>query len=328
MDISLVDVAKTFGPNQVLSGIELTFHAGEITALLGPSGSGKTTLLNIIAGLVPATSGRVLVGARDVTALPVEARSVGYVFQAHALFPHLTVGGNVEFPLRVRGVSRRARRERAFEVLDMVELAGLAGRPIATLSGGQRQRVAIARALAADPAILLLDEPLSALDPDLRGRIRLELRGLLDRLNIPTVLVTHDRDDAFVLSNRIVLLQGGRIIQDGTPEEVYRQPVDEDAARLLGAANRVLIQGRYRLCRPEDLVIAGEDEPAHLTITVDRVHFLGAHRRVVGRSEGGEAIVTDLPGQLRCLAGSTLRLRLRDLDEPAEPRRLQAMSHG
>ena len=312
MKISLVDVGKTFGKTPVLSGIDLTFEAGEVTALLGPSGSGKTTVLNIIAGLVDASSGRVLVGSQDVTDLPVEVRSVGYVFQSHALFPHLTVAGNVEFPLRVRGLDRRARRARAMEVLDMVELAALADRPISTLSGGQRQRVAIARSLAADPTILLLDEPLSALDPDLRGRIRVELRGLLDRLNIPTVLVTHDRDDAFVLADRIVLLQGGRIVQDGTPEEVYSRPVNEDAARLLGAANRIRIGDGHRLCRPEDLVVTDDDSSAHVTIKIDRVQFLGAHRRAIGRCERGEPIVVDLPRERRCLAGSTLRLRLRN----------------
>jgi ABC-type Fe3+/spermidine/putrescine transport system ATPase subunit len=314
MDISLMAISKCFGSHTVLEKVDLRFRAGETTALLGPSGSGKTTVLNIIAGLVPATEGRVLVGERDVTGLPVEARQVGYVFQAHALFPHLTVSGNVEFPLRVRGMGRRERRRRAAAVIEMVELSGLENRSIDTLSGGQRQRVAIARALAAEPAILLLDEPLSALDPDLRARIRLELRILLDRIKVPTVLVTHDRDDAFVLADRIVLLQRGAVVQDGSPEEVYRHPVNEDAARLLGATNRIPTPEGCRLVRPEELTIAEDDEAALLTITVERVHFLGAHWRVTGRDEDGTDIVADLPRLRRCSSGSVLRLRLRDQD--------------
>ncbi|MGZ5906770.1 MAG: ABC transporter ATP-binding protein [Reyranella sp.] len=172
MDITLRGITKNFAQSAVLRGIDFVFPSGTVTVLLGPSGSGKTTLLNIVAGLVPASGGRVLFGGKDVTAVPAEARRIGYVFQNHALFPHLTVSGNVEFPLRVRGVPRGERRQRARDALAIVEMAGFAERDIATLSGGQRQRVAIARALVANPDVLLLDEPLSALDPQLRERIR------------------------------------------------------------------------------------------------------------------------------------------------------------
>lgn len=319
MDIKLVNVSKSFGPNQVLNSTNLVFRAGEVTSLLGPSGSGKTTLLNIIAGLTQPSSGSVFIGERDVTSLPVEARSIGYVFQAHALFPHLSVASNVEFSLRVRGVSKGQRRLRALELLKLVDLVGFEDRSIHTLSGGQRQRVAIARALATDPTVLLLDEPLSALDPELRSRLRLELKALLDRLGLPTVLVTHDRDDAFVLSHRIALLHGGEVVQQGTPEEVYRNPVSENAARLLGPAIRLPGSAKAGFCRPEDLILAAKGEPALIEMTVESATFHGAHWRVSGHADG-QPILADLLGVSGPERGSKVPLKLR-------PRLVEAPSH-
>ena len=234
MDVSLRGVMKSYQGTVVVRGVDLALRSGEVTALLGPSGSGKTTLLNIIAGLVEPSGGRVMFGACDVTAVPAEQRRVGYVFQGHALFPHLTVSGNVEFPLRVRGTKKSERRERALEALRMVELESLAARPITTLSGGQRQRVALARALVAEPDVLLFDEPLSALDPALRGRIRNELRQLLEPLSVPVVLVTHDQEDAFVLADQIAVLLAGVVAQVGTPEEIYQHPVSDEVAQFVG----------------------------------------------------------------------------------------------
>lgn len=328
MDITLTGIAKSFGGTRVIGNIDLRFRAGEVTALLGPSGSGKTTLLNIIAGLTLPTTGSVRFGDRDVTKVPIEARDVGYVFQAHALFPHLSVAGNVEFGLRVRGMARRPRRRRAEEILALVDMSGFEDRSPDTLSGGQRQRVAIARALASDPAILLLDEPLSALDPHLRARIREELRGLLERLGIATVLVTHDRDDAFVLAERLVLLQQGAVVQQGRPEDVYRSPVDEDAARLLGPVNHIAGSGDPHLCRPEDLVVARDNEPAIVAVTVDQVHFLGAHWRVTGRAENGRPVVADLSDPQGCRPGSRLRLRLRGQEGVAARKRVAGCRNG
>ncbi|ARP93509.1 ABC transporter ATP-binding protein [Bordetella genomosp. 13] len=309
MNVELCGITKRYGSTTVLTETNLVFRAGEITSLLGPSGSGKTTLLNIIAGLVEPSSGVVRVGEDDVTGLPAELRRVGYVFQSHALFPHLDVAGNIGFALRVRGAPRHRIRARVDELLTLIELEAFGRRPVATLSGGQRQRVAIARALAADPAILLLDEPLSALDPDLRARLRQELKALLDRLRIPTVLVTHDRDDAFALSQRVVLLHGGAIIQEGTPEAVYRQPVSEIAARLLGPANRLPSGNGF--CRPEDLELASNHEPADFDMAIDQTFFLGAHWRIQGRGGDGATVVADLPNHYGLGAGQTVRLRLR-----------------
>lgn len=230
MQVEVVEVRKTFGQNQVLKGITTAFRAGRVTALLGPSGSGKTTLLNIIAGLLEPTAGQVLFGGNDVTLLAAEKRRVGLVFQNHALFPHLSAFGNVEFGLKVRGIKPSERRERVMAALRMVELEQLADSRVATLSGGQRQRIALARALVIEPEILLLDEPLSALDVELRKRIREELRSLLAPLRVPTVLVTHDRDDAFVMADDVVLMLDGEIVQQGSPEDMYRRPASAKAA--------------------------------------------------------------------------------------------------
>jgi ABC-type Fe3+/spermidine/putrescine transport system ATPase subunit len=312
MDITLQGICKSFGANEVLRDIDVVFRSGTVTALLGPSGSGKTTLLNIVAGLVPVSAGRVLFGADDVTSLAAEARRIGYVFQNHALFPHLTVAGNVEFPLRVRGIATPERRRRALDALAIVELDHLAGRNVTTLSGGQRQRVALARALVADPDILLLDEPLSALDPQLRDRIRDELNTLLEPLPVPVVLVTHDQHDAFVLADQVVLLQAGQIAQAGTSEDIYLRPHNDLVARFVGVANYVTdASGQRLLFRPEDVEPVGPYDAADLVLQVDRVQFLGDRQRLVGRAPDGEPMAVDVDKHGRYAPGITLRLRLR-----------------
>ncbi len=313
-DVSLEGISKAYGPTQVLAQTDLTFRAGEVTSLLGSSGSGKTTLLNILAGLAAPTTGRVKAGQDDITDLPTEKRRVGYVFQTHALFPHLDVQGNIGFALKVRGVPRVQTAQRVADLLALVNMSGFAARRIDTLSGGQRQRVAIARALAAEPRILLLDEPLSALDPELRGKIRQELRELLDRLRIPTVLVTHDRDDSFVLSHRVLLLQNGRIVQDGTPQEVYRHPVDEVSAKLLGPVNLLPATSPRRFCRPEELEMAVAGEPALYSVKVERTCFLGGHWRISGATAEGLAIEADVVEGAHVQPDSWIRLRWRHPD--------------
>jgi ABC-type Fe3+/spermidine/putrescine transport system ATPase subunit len=312
MDVRLQDVTKCFGDTPLLGKTNLLFKSGAVTALLGPSGSGKTTLLNIIAGLVAPSSGTVIFGKRDVTNEPAETRQVGYVFQNHALFPHLSVAGNVEFPLRVRGMGRSERRTRARDALKMVEIAALAEQSVVTLSGGQRQRVALARALVAEPDVLLLDEPLSALDPALRRRIREELRSLLEPLPVPVVLVTHDQEDAFVLADEIIVLLEGRIAQNGSPQEVYLQPATEEVARFVGPANYLPDQsGVVRMVRPEDFQPVGHDQAADVTIRVERVQFLGDRWRLLGRDSEGRAIVSDVDKWHDVASGSLIRLRIR-----------------
>lgn len=326
-NVLLKGISKTYGRTPVLEKTDLAFRAGEITSLLGASGSGKTTLLNILAGLATPTTGRVLVGSTDITDLPSERRGVGYVFQSHALFPHMNVEGNIAFALRVRGVSRSDKGRRVAQLLSLIDMADFRTRMIDTLSGGQRQRVAIARALAAEPSILLLDEPLSALDPDLRARIRLELRTLLNRLHIPTVLVTHDRDDSFVLSHRVLLLQAGRIVQDGTPEHVYRHPFDELSAKLLGPVNPLPPGSARNFCRPEELAIANAKEDALFTIKVERICFLGAHWRISGMTAEGQSIDADVADGMDVVPDTWLRLRWRNI-VAGRASALRVVGHG
>jgi len=223
-----------YGSVVALERADLTVHGGELVALLGPSGSGKSTLLAAIAGMLEPTGGTVTLGGRDLLALPAERRGLGMVFQDYALWPHMRVEGNVRFPLARRGVPRAQARERAQRSLERVGLAGFERRRPSELSGGQQQRVALARAIVAEPELLLLDEPLSALDPDTRAGVRSELATLLRDLGMTTVLVTHDRDDAFELADRVAVLLDGRVAQVGTPETVFERPASLGVARFLG----------------------------------------------------------------------------------------------
>jgi ABC-type Fe3+/spermidine/putrescine transport system ATPase subunit len=237
-------VAKRFGTTPVLRGLSLEVAEGEVVALLGPSGSGKTTLLRLLAGFEEADSGSIRLGGNDVTRVPPARRGVGMVFQHYALFPHLDVLGNVAFGLYGRGLDRERTLLRVAEVLALVDLAGYQTRPVAALSGGQQQRVALARALAPAPRLLLLDEPLSNLDPALRERTRRAMQEVLRRLSITTVLVTHEQEEAFDLAQRVAVLWGGELQQVGSPEELYERPGNRTVAGFVGRAN--LLPGRLR----------------------------------------------------------------------------------
>src|SRR2546423_923209 len=260
--ISLRRVAKTFANGtRALKPLDLEIAAGETLVLLGPSGCGKTTLLRIIAGLeTPDAGGRVLFGETDVTPEPIETRNVGMVFQSYALFPNMTVAENIGYGLRVRDMPGPEREQREREMLALVDLAALASRRIDQLSGGQRQRVALARALAIRPRVLLLDEPLTALDAKLREQLRVDIDQLLRRLAITTVYVTHDQAEAMALGDRIVVMEKGRIAQAGTPQEIYHHPATAFVADFIGTMNRLVRDGREVMFRPEDarIVRAGE----------------------------------------------------------------------
>ncbi|HET6518712.1 MAG TPA: ABC transporter ATP-binding protein [Geminicoccaceae bacterium] len=235
--IDLVGVTKRYGGTAAVDDVSLHVGQGELVTILGPSGSGKTTLLTMIAGLTEPTSGRILLGGRDVTWLPAAKRKVGLVFQSYALFPHMSVFDNVAFPLSVRGVARREVEARVREALRLVRLGGFERRRPSQLSGGQQQRVALARAFVFGPEILLLDEPLGALDRKLREEVQVELRQLQRSLGITTVLVTHDQEEALSLSDRILVLDQGRVQQVATPEEAYLRPSNRFVADFLGMAN-------------------------------------------------------------------------------------------
>ncbi len=235
--IRLENLHQTYGNVQVLQRVNLHIHEGEFFSLLGPSGSGKTTLLRLLAGFEPPAQGQIFIGEHEVTGLPPEKREVGMVFQNYALFPHLSVGGNVAYGLRAKGVHHVELQQRVHEALELVDLKGFEDRDVHTLSGGQQQRVALARAIAPHPRVLLMDEPLSNLDVRLRIQTRAQIRDLQRRLGTTTVYVTHDQSEAFSLSDRIAVLLQGEIIQIGTPREVYRLPVNQDLAEFLGEMN-------------------------------------------------------------------------------------------
>ncbi|HEX4951854.1 MAG TPA: ABC transporter ATP-binding protein [Thermoanaerobaculia bacterium] len=231
--LELASLDKRFGAQTVLSGLSLAIPRGEVFALLGPSGSGKTTALRLLAGFEQPDAGRIVVEGEDVTRLPPARRRFGMVFQHYALFPHLTVAANVAF-----GLSKGAdRAERVTRALGLVDLAGLEDRPVTALSGGQQQRVALARALAPEPRVLLLDEPLSNLDPALRERTRRSLTETVRRVGITTVLVTHEQEEAFELGDRVGVLSRGRLEQVGTPEELYDRPASRFVATFVGRAS-------------------------------------------------------------------------------------------
>ena len=237
-------LGKRFGTVDALADVNLTIERGEFVCLLGPSGCGKTTLLRIIAGFEQASHGDLLLDGKDINDLAPHLRGFGMVFQSLALFPHMNVADNIAYGLRLRGVAPARRRERVDELLHMVQLPAIADRPVSALSGGQRQRVAIARALAVPPKLFLLDEPLSALDAQLRDNMQIELRQLQQRFGVTTVVVTHDQTEAMMLADRLVVMEHGRIQQCDTPTQVYRQPANAFVAEFLGAAN--LLPGTVR----------------------------------------------------------------------------------
>ena len=231
------DVSVSFDGKAALDGVSLEASEGEVMTVLGPSGSGKSTLLRVIAGLQRPDSGRVLLDGADLASVPPHRRGIGLVFQDHALFHHRDVFGNVAFGLRMRGDAPESVEARVRELLDLVGLAGFERRSVATLSGGEQQRVALARALAPAPRVLLLDEPLGSLDRRLRDRLLDDLGGLFDLLDVTALYVTHDQAEAFALGERVAVMRAGRVVQIGTPDDLWALPADEDVARFLGLAN-------------------------------------------------------------------------------------------
>ena len=249
--VAVTDAVKRYDAVAALDGVTMTFSDGEFFGLLGPSGSGKTTLLRAIAGFVTLDRGQVLIDGQDVGGVPVHARNIGMMFQNYALFPHMSVAENVAFGLEVRGRPREEVAQSVKEALAMVRLGGLEQRKPKQLSGGQQQRVALARALVTRPKVLLLDEPLGALDKHLRQEMQVELRRIQRQVGITTIFVTHDQEEALTLSDRIAIFDSGRIIQEGAPMAVYERPVTRFAAGFLGEAN--FLRGRVSAMEPGGL---------------------------------------------------------------------------
>ncbi|HYI85668.1 MAG TPA: ABC transporter ATP-binding protein, partial [Burkholderiales bacterium] len=249
--LRLAGIEKRYGATVAVAGVDLEVRDGEFLTLLGPSGCGKTTTLGLIAGFFPPSAGEIFLRGRPVAGLPPFKRDIGVVFQDYALFPHMTAGENVAFGLRMRGLRKEEMERRVSEALGLVQLGGLAERRPLELSGGQRQRVALARALVIRPAVLLLDEPLSNLDLKLREEMRVEIAGLQRRLGITTVFVTHDQGEALVMSDRVAVMNAGRIEQLGTPADVYERPATRFVAQFIGRMNFFRAGGKTIAIRPE-----------------------------------------------------------------------------
>jgi putative spermidine/putrescine transport system ATP-binding protein len=306
VSLRLDDVRVTLGGTEVLHGVSMDVAAGEFVTLLGPSGSGKSTTLNVIAGLTIPDSGAVSFDDEPVTGLGASERDIGFVFQSYALFPHMTVEDNVAFPLLTRRRPKSERREVAARMLELVQLAGTGKRRPASLSGGQQQRVALARALAAEPRLLLLDEPLAALDRQLRETMQVELKRLQEKVGVTTIAVTHDQTEALTMSDRVAVMRDGRIEQFGTPEDLYRRPVSRFVATFLGEAN--LIPGDMisafgcrtdgtgtAMLRPEDIRLANGTGPA-LSGVLKMKAFQGSRFRLeVDHPSVGTVVVTVTP---------------------------------
>jgi putative spermidine/putrescine transport system ATP-binding protein len=290
--VRLSGVRRVYGDVVAVAGVDLDIAAGEFFTMLGPSGSGKTTTLRVIAGFERPDAGRVELQGVDVTRVAPSQRAVNTVFQDYALFPHMTVAENVEYGLRVKGMSRSDRRARAQEVLERVRLPGLGDRKPVQLSGGQRQRVALARAIVNRPPVLLLDEPLGALDLKLRQEMQVFLKELQRELAITFVYVTHDQEEALTMSDRLAVFNEGGIEQLGTPAEVYEHPQTEFVAGFVGVSNIVERDGRRITIRPEKIRMTDESGGAGEAGTVREVVYVGmVTRYVVDLDAGGELVV-------------------------------------
>ncbi len=287
-DVSLRGIRKAYGDVVAVDGVELEVARGEFFTMLGPSGSGKTTTLRIIAGFEQPDAGSVLLRGEDVTRRPPYARDVNTVFQDYALFPHLNVFQNVEYGLKVRGVKRTERGRRVEEALALVRLEGFGGRKPVQLSGGQRQRVALARAIVNRPQVLLLDEPLGALDLKLRQEMQIELKRIQQEVGITFVYVTHDQEEALTMSDRIAVFNHGRIEQVGRPADVYERPVSEFVAGFVGISNVLERDGRRVAIRPEKIQLLEDDAVEGESGVVREVVYAGAVTRyLVDLDEGG-----------------------------------------
>ncbi len=288
--ITVIEVTKRFNGFTALNDVSVTIPEGSLTALLGPSGSGKSTLLRVIAGLEQPEAGQVLIGAEDVTDRPARGRGVGMVFQHYAAFKHMTVRDNVAFGLTIRKRPRAEIDRRVHELLELVQLEGLAKRYPAQLSGGQRQRMALARALAVEPSVLLLDEPFGALDARVRKELRSWLRRLHDEVHVTTIIVTHDQEEAMEVAGQVVVLNEGRIEQIGSPRELYDSPANEFVMSFVGPVNRL----GEAFVRPHDVDVRLEPEEGAFEAMVERVVHLGFEVRVELVRDDGQHLQAQL----------------------------------
>ncbi|MFC7705526.1 ABC transporter ATP-binding protein [Plastorhodobacter daqingensis] len=331
--ISIENVTKSYSGFNALSDVSLDIGSGEFLTLLGPSGSGKTTLLMVLAGFTRPTDGRVLVGGQDMTRVPPHKRDFGMVFQNYALFPHMNVQGNVAYPLRLRGVSRAETESRVARALDLVQLGHLAHRGVDELSGGQKQRIALARAIVFEPRVLLMDEPLSALDKNLREQMQIEIRALHESLGITTVYVTHDQREALTMSDRIVVIEAGRISQIGAPRDIYERPANAFVADFIGESSLLPVQATGTGYRFADSVLKSDAAPGgqYLVVRPEKMEFHqpgmeadhnlfnGHVKQVVYQGETVLAQIVLEGGATISLRRSTRRDIMARLPEPGAP---------
>ncbi|GAB4070812.1 ABC transporter ATP-binding protein [Ancylobacter sonchi] len=339
--VELQGVAKRYGEVNALHRVDLSIAKGEFVTLLGPSGSGKTTLLNLIAGMITPSSGRIVIDGRDATTLPTNKRGLGMVFQNYALMPHMTVFENIAFPLEVRRLSKAEIQRKVGEALELIQLGHVANRKPRELSGGQQQRISLARCIVYNPALILMDEPLGALDKKLREQMQLEIKRLHAELGITMLYVTHDQDEALTMSDRIVLMNGGRIEQQGTPDTLYFRPETVFSAEFIGSSNLIpgtveigadgshalnTALGRFDAPAPERAIKAGEPavllvRPENMTLTdaatpasvaghiEDSILLGGVVRHFVRCADGSSLIIQELnqPGRSGAHRGDAVR---------------------
>lgn len=277
MFLEVNQLNKFYGSNQVLHDIHFGIEEGKLLCLLGPSGCGKTTILNAIGGFLTDYTGDIIIDGQNISSLPPESRPVSTVFQSYGLFPHLTVLNNVAYGLKFQGYSKEERIQKAEAMLEIVGLYNHRHKHIHQLSGGQQQRVALARSLVVEPKVLLLDEPLSNLDAKMRSNLRLEIKSIQQRLNITTILVTHDQQEAFEMADQIVLLNQGRIVQTGDPREIYDQPANDFVANFVGEMNKI----DHHFIRPERLEITDQGVP----MTIDQIIFQGETLKIYASNQ-------------------------------------------
>ena len=329
-DVQFKNITKHYGAEVALSDFSLSINSGELVSILGPSGCGKTTALRILAGFIQPTEGNLLVGGQEILDLPAAKRGYGMVFQSYSLFPNMTTFENIEFPLKLRKIDAASRAKRVNELLDLTNMAEHAQKFPHQLSGGQQQRIALARAVALEPPILLLDEPLSALDATVRDQLRDEIRSLQKRLGITTVFVTHDQQEAMAISDRVAVMRSGQVEQLGSPRELYQNPKNSFVARFVGISNQIKstkIGDAWKVLgssvsgpaefntgvafiRPEDIKITAS--PNGIAV-IEEISFLGSFVRVFMSVEGNRVIADlQISEAEKLVIGQQVELTIRD----------------